>query len=141
MRDELPTIERVPPEMSARLTELGRVWAEARERPRMPSEVKQSWDQLLSAWIDSDLPLVIRKSGGVRGAEIVHKTTSSSFSGHSSSRWVTRWTAPRTARRRMAISLGRPDVPPTLAGPRLRPAGISRPPFQVFARLFVNSVP
>ena len=74
MGHELPRIERVPPEMGARLTELGRVWAQAPDRPRIPSEVKQSWDQLLSAWIDSDLPLVIRKSAGVRGAEIVHKT-------------------------------------------------------------------
>src|SRR3989442_15389768 len=74
MGHELPTTERVPPQMSARLTELGQVWARAPDRPRIPTEVKQSWDQLLSAWIDSDLPLVIRKSGGVRGAEIVHKT-------------------------------------------------------------------
>src|SRR5438105_13116219 len=75
MGHKLPTIKSVPPEMSARLAELGRVWAQATDRPRISPEVKRSWDRLLSAWIDSDLPLVIRKSGGVRGAEIVHKKT------------------------------------------------------------------
>jgi len=31
--------------------------------------VKASWEALIDEWIRSDLPLVIRKSGGIRGAD------------------------------------------------------------------------
>jgi len=35
-------------------------------------EVKQEWDKLIDKWADSDLPLAVRKSSGVRGSTIAH---------------------------------------------------------------------
>mgnify|MGYP003592583065 CR=1 FL=1 len=60
--------------MSALLTQLGCQWANSAERPTIGAALLAAWDQLIERWIDSDLPLVIRKSGGIRGAELQHKT-------------------------------------------------------------------
>lgn len=70
----LPPADDLPSEMSDLLTQLGRQWAAAPERPRISAAAKQSWERLLDAWISSDLPLVIRKGGAVRGAELRHSS-------------------------------------------------------------------
>lgn len=53
---------------------LGRAWAESPSRPRIEKIVLDGWDALVEAWSSSDLPLVIRKGGDVRGGEIRHDT-------------------------------------------------------------------
>jgi hypothetical protein len=35
-------------------------------------EISRHWDRLVDEWAHSDLPLVVRKSSGVRGGEIAH---------------------------------------------------------------------
>ncbi len=60
--------------MTAGLRDLGREWAEAAARPRVPSGIKAEWDHLLAEWVESDLPLIIRKGGGIRGAVLTHSS-------------------------------------------------------------------
>jgi hypothetical protein len=60
--------------MSGLLTHLGEVWARTPERPRIAEPVRLAWDTLIEAWLESDLPLVVRKGGGVRGAELRHES-------------------------------------------------------------------
>jgi hypothetical protein len=59
-------------ELSQALSELGRKWAHSEFRPRISDVVKTHWDALLDEWVSSDLPLIVRKGGGVRGSVIVH---------------------------------------------------------------------
>ncbi len=70
MRD-LP-ISDIPSELSHKLQEVGKLWASSKYRPRVQTEIKHHWDELIDAWADSDLPLVVRKSSGVRGGTITH---------------------------------------------------------------------
>lgn len=72
MRD-LPIAE-VSFELSHELREVGKLWAAAKDRPRVQVDIRQRWDELIDAWADSDLPLVVRKSSGVRGGTITHKS-------------------------------------------------------------------
>ena len=61
-----------PQEISKLFCEVGQIWAASGKRPRIKSEVRQHWDKLIDEWAESDLPLVIRKGGGVRGEENCH---------------------------------------------------------------------
>lgn len=70
----LPECLNGPAAISAGLRELGRAWAHAPERPRLSADVKKCWDELVDAWSKSDLPIVIRKSGGVRGMALLHNS-------------------------------------------------------------------
>lgn len=62
-----------PPEMTDLLIRLGEIWASASVRPRISLATQRAWDGLVSDWIESDLPLVVRK-GGIRGSEIQHES-------------------------------------------------------------------
>ena len=68
----LPTFTTAPSNISLALREMGRSWANAPERPRLDADVKRRWDELVDVWAASDLPLVVRKGGGVRGAAVTH---------------------------------------------------------------------
>jgi hypothetical protein len=68
----LPKCGPLPAEMEAGLRELGRLWAAAPQRPRIAGPIQESWRRLLSEWVESDLPLVVRKSGGLRGGVLLH---------------------------------------------------------------------
>jgi hypothetical protein len=68
---QLPQSQR-PIELSEKLRELGRVWSRSEYRPRVPQATKAHWDVLLDEWAASDLPLVIRKGGGIRGSVVKH---------------------------------------------------------------------
>ena len=70
----LPTASDFPAGMSPLLAQLGKLWAWAPDRPRISEPTKLAWDALVEAWIKSDLPLVIRKGGGIRGAELQHRS-------------------------------------------------------------------
>lgn len=63
-----------PGEMKALLETLGALWARSPSRPRVEKMVSDRWDHLIETWVASDLPLVVRKGGGIRGAELVHTT-------------------------------------------------------------------
>ncbi len=58
--------------MATLLTQLGEIWAHSSDRPQVAKPVNHAWDTLINDWIASDLPLVIRKGGGIRGAEVRH---------------------------------------------------------------------
>lgn len=70
MRD-LPIAD-IPFELSHELREVGKLWAASKCRPRVQPDARQRWDELVDAWADSDLPIVVRKSSGVRGGTITH---------------------------------------------------------------------
>ncbi|MHB1674081.1 MAG: hypothetical protein ACYCSP_07510 [Acidobacteriaceae bacterium] len=63
----------IPKDISLKAHELGRMWAESGDRPRLAPEIKERWNQLIQGWInDPDIPLVVRK-GGIRGSEVEHR--------------------------------------------------------------------
>jgi hypothetical protein len=62
------------PELAEQIRELGRIWASSNLRRRVVPTIRKHWDSLIDAWADSDLPLAIRKSGGVRGEAITHRS-------------------------------------------------------------------
>ena len=70
----LQSLDVLPQQMSDLLTHLGDVWARAPDRPRIAESVSVAWDTLIDEWVRSDLPLVVRKGGGIRGAELQHKS-------------------------------------------------------------------
>ncbi len=61
-------------DLSHALHELGKFWALSEHRPRLSLATKAHWDKLLNEWAGSDLPIVIRKSGGIRGSMIQHSS-------------------------------------------------------------------
>lgn len=69
----LPHID-IPQEFSSLLEAAGKQWAASNQRPRISSDMKKHWDSLVDAWAASQLPLVIRKSGELRGATVLHCT-------------------------------------------------------------------
>ena len=64
----------IPAELSQKIREVGRMWAAAKARPRLDVEIMAHWDSLIRAWTNSDLPLIIRKNGGVRGGISNHSS-------------------------------------------------------------------
>jgi hypothetical protein len=69
----LPTSS-IPPELSERVRDIGRMWASSELRPRISASIKNHWDALIDEWIASDLPIAIRKSGGARGGSVTHQS-------------------------------------------------------------------
>lgn len=64
----------VPLELSQKARELGKQWAESNSRPRLSKEIREHWDVLIDAWSrDPEMPLTVRKTGGVRGAVVIHQ--------------------------------------------------------------------
>ena len=49
-------------ELREPLIELGRRWAMSPHRPRPSAAALDGWDQALNAWVQSDLPLILRDS-------------------------------------------------------------------------------
>lgn len=70
----LPRCGEAPAAISRALAEIGSLWAESSERPRVSLQMRQAWDELIDQWVASELPLVIRKSGSIRGAILLHET-------------------------------------------------------------------
>lgn len=68
----LPQNAEMPREMHSRLREVGELWANSPQRPRIAPQVLKHWDDLITQWIESDLPIVIRKSSDTRGLAIKH---------------------------------------------------------------------
>ena len=57
----LPQNAEMPREMHSRLREVGELWANSPQRPRIAPQALKHWDDLITQWIASDLPIVIRK--------------------------------------------------------------------------------
>lgn len=75
--------------LSRELREIGRLWAESKDRPRVQPEIRRKWDELVDAWAGSDLPIVVRKSTGVRGGAITHSSGRSIvLADNSSAQWA-----------------------------------------------------
>lgn len=64
----------IPDQLSQAIREAGRQWAISDLRPRLDTEIERDWDKLIKEWAESDLPLVIRKGGGIRGSLAYHKS-------------------------------------------------------------------
>lgn len=65
----------LPSSISTLLRQLGQQWAKSDICPHISTETQVTWDSLLSVWqADNSLPLLIRKSGLVRGSEITHSS-------------------------------------------------------------------
>jgi len=73
MVSQLPQCQS-PTEISEKLSEIGRVWALSEHRPRLSQTTKAYWDALLDEWATSDMPLVIRMGGGIRGSVVKHSS-------------------------------------------------------------------
>jgi hypothetical protein len=56
------------------LDEIGRIWAESSLRPRISNGARVHWGRLIDEWAESELPLLIRRSSGIRGAAAMHGT-------------------------------------------------------------------
>jgi hypothetical protein len=70
--DSNKTTNYIPVQLAQKARELGVLWAESNTRPRLDPIVKKHWDELIDGWASSELPLVARKSNGVRGGVIMH---------------------------------------------------------------------
>jgi len=68
----LPKAGPIDAEMRAHIAELGKLWAKSPSRPRIDRAAVKHWDRLVAGWVESDLPLVVRKGGCVRGELIRH---------------------------------------------------------------------
>ena len=67
--------ELVGSEIREKIREIGRLWRQSRKNPAISNTVTEKWDRLVEEWKDDrDMPLVVRKSTGIRGGEIRHKT-------------------------------------------------------------------
>ena len=71
--NQLPQ-SRISPELSKTLRNMGTIWAQSEDRPRLSPVIISHWDKLLEAWGASDLPLIIRKSSGIRGSLLMHSS-------------------------------------------------------------------
>lgn len=58
-------------ELREPLADLGERWAASRHRPRPQPDILVAWDKLLSDWVQSDLPLVLRDQAR-RGETLAH---------------------------------------------------------------------
>jgi hypothetical protein len=66
----------LPPGISTLLRQLGQESAKSDICPRFSRKTRSAWDSLLSAWVaDNSLPLLVRKSGLVRGSEVTHSSS------------------------------------------------------------------
>ena len=66
---------RLSPELTFRVCDLGKAWAESADRPRLDQSVAAHWRNLVREWSnDLGLPLFIRKQGLPRGAKLLHKS-------------------------------------------------------------------
>ena len=67
--------ELVGSEIREKIREIGRLWRQSRKNPAISNTVTEKWDRLVEEWKDDrDMPLVVRKSTGIRGGEIRHNT-------------------------------------------------------------------
>lgn len=65
----------LPADLVSAVEGLGSLWATHPARPRMKAAVMDNWEKLITEWIgDKQLPLLIRKSGGLRGRRSCHKS-------------------------------------------------------------------
>ena len=64
---------KIPANMTEKIKELGREWNKS--RPKFDPEIERDWDDVIDKWAtESDMPLIIRKSSGARGSEVVHSS-------------------------------------------------------------------
>lgn len=62
----------VDQDIKDKISELGRLWRNSNYKPKIEKNILESWDQLISEWVeDKSLPLIIRKSND-RGREFNH---------------------------------------------------------------------
>jgi hypothetical protein len=55
--------------------QLSKIWFQSEIRPRLPIEVSQKWDIVISQWAESeDMPLLIRKRKDNAGSELPHSS-------------------------------------------------------------------
>jgi hypothetical protein len=68
----LPVFSESLVEIQEGLRTLGKTWAISLGRPSIQRHVLEHWDALLESWKNSSLPIIVRKSGLVRGSTLEH---------------------------------------------------------------------
>jgi hypothetical protein len=85
---ELP-YSKISLELTQKLGEIGKFWASSPDRPSIQPDMKHHWDTLIDDWANSDIPLVVRKGGGVRGGIVRHsRGRTIILSDNSPAQWV-----------------------------------------------------
>src|SRR6185312_2473824 len=63
----------LPSDLAAHVTAIADAWASCGDRPRVTPDVRNGWSRLLDDWAnDSEMPLLVRRSGAGRGRAIRH---------------------------------------------------------------------
>jgi hypothetical protein len=64
---------KIPANITEKIKELGTEWNKS--RPKFDPKIERDWDEVIDKWAtESDMPLIIRKSSGARGSEVVHSS-------------------------------------------------------------------
>ena len=83
--------EKLPNDVTQTIKQLGKLWYASPLRPRISTKTIKKWNELLKSWlIAQDIPIIIRKSGGMRGGVIRHKSSGREIiiSDNSPAQWV-----------------------------------------------------
>lgn len=80
----------LPADLVALVSKFGMAWSQSPLRPAPSAHVCAGWNELLEHWVaDDDLPLLIRKHNGDRGAQRRHATGRAFVpTDNSAARWV-----------------------------------------------------
>ena len=69
----MPTKDLVGEEIRMKIKEIGTLWRNSTNNPKIDVEVLDKWNNLIEEWItDKDMPLIIRKETNKRGQSFVH---------------------------------------------------------------------
>ena len=69
----MPTKDFVGEEIRMKIKELGKLWRNSPNNPKIDDEILDKWDMLIEEWItDKGMPLIIRKGTNKRGQSFVH---------------------------------------------------------------------
>ncbi|MBU3966977.1 MAG: hypothetical protein KKG76_06360 [Euryarchaeota archaeon] len=89
--NEIPKCsEKLPDDISEMIRELGKQWKQSEINHIIKQEIINKWDNLIDEWFNtSDIPIIVRKSRGIRGSEKTHKTGRKIIiSDNSTAQWV-----------------------------------------------------
>ena len=82
--------EKLPENILGKIVIIGELWKGSDINPKFSKNLVEEWDKLIMSWKDDKkMPIIIRKSGGIRGQEIIHKSGRPIIiSDNSTSKWV-----------------------------------------------------
>ena len=80
----------LPQNILKEIEAIGKLWKQSDINPKFSINVLDEWSKLITNWKDDDkMPLIIRKSGEIRGQEIIHNNGRAIIiSDNSPAQWV-----------------------------------------------------